>query len=176
MKDRNISIIKDSNNNKIVMIHDIRFKGKRSVCWEEVEEYLKEYIGEFFEIAETKELVYIGKDLTHEFKGSKDTHRLKGGLAKAKANAASGIPELIEIASNRRFKENLTGKHQRNAKFGWFRYDSRFALPVYGKSEEVERYNVFHVEMLIRHSAEDKLFLYDIVNIKKETSTPPRQA
>ena len=177
MKNRNVSIIRDTDDNKIVVIHDIRFKGKRRVCWEEVEEYLKEYIGEFYEIAETKELVYIGRDLTHEFKGSKDTARLKGTLAKAKANAASGIPELIEIASNKHFKVNLTkNKHQKNAKFGWYRYDSRFALPVYSGSGEVERYNVFHVEMLIRHSADGKLYLYDIVNIEKETSTPPRQA
>lgn len=113
--------------------------------------------------------------MTHEFKGSKDTFRLKGALAKAKANAASGIPELIEIATNKRFKENLAkDKHQKNAKFGWFRYDSRFALPVYDEGGEVERYNVFHVEMLIRHSADGKLYLYDIVNIKKETSNPPR--
>ena len=32
---------------------------------------------------------------------------MKGALAKAKANAAQGIPEIIEIAGNKRFRENL---------------------------------------------------------------------
>ena len=82
---------------------------------------------------------------------------------------------MIEIAGNRRFKENLERKHDRDAKYGWYRYDSRFALPVYGSDGEVERYNVFRVEMLIRHAEDGKMYLYDLVNIKKETSTPLEQ-
>ena len=35
------------------MINDIRFKGKRSVDWKDVREYLKEYVGEFYTIAAT---------------------------------------------------------------------------------------------------------------------------
>jgi hypothetical protein len=30
----------------------------------------------------------------------------------------------------------------------------------------------FHAELVIRHSENRKLYLYDIINIKKETSTP----
>ena len=33
---RNVSVIKDADNNSIVMINDIRFKGKRSINWDEV--------------------------------------------------------------------------------------------------------------------------------------------
>lgn len=175
MKNRNVSIVKDTDGKKIVVIHDIVFKGKRQIKWEEVEEYLKQYIGEFYEIAETKDLVYIGKEFADEYSGSQDTTRLKGGLAKAKANAATGVPELIEIAVKKRFKKNLVEKHKNNAKYGWYRYDSRFAIPVYEEGGEIERYNVFHVEMLIRHDINGKLYLYDLVNIKKEPSTPPRQ-
>ena len=69
----------------------------------------------------------------------------------------------------------MTKKHDKNARFGWYRYDSRFALPVYGSDGEVERYNVFRVEMLIRHAEDGKMYLYDLVNIKKETSTPLEQ-
>ena len=29
-------------------------------------------------------------------------------------------------------------------------------------------------EMLVRHASDGKLYLYDMVNIKKETGTPPR--
>jgi len=55
---------------------------------------------------------------------------------------------------------------------GWYRYNSRFALPVYDENKEVERYNVFHASMLIRRDADGKMYLYDIMDIKKETSNP----
>lgn len=47
---------------------------------------------------------------------------------------------------------------------------TRFALPVYGENENIERYNVFQAIMLVRHAEDGKLYLYDIIKIKKETS------
>ena len=43
-------------------------------------------------------------------------------------------------------------------------------LPVYSNGE-IERYDVFNVIMVIRHAKDGKMYLYDIMNIKKETST-----
>ncbi len=74
-------------------------------------------------IADTKDIIYIGKDLPDEYTGSNYTRNLKGGYAKAKANAAQGIPELIEIAEGKYFKKNNAEKHRRNAKNGWYLYD-----------------------------------------------------
>ena len=48
--------------------------------------------------------------------------------------------------------------------------NKRFALPVYDAEGELERYNVFHASMLIRHSNDGKMYLYDVIDIKKETS------
>lgn len=95
----------------------------------------------------------------------------KGANAKAKANATQGIPEMIEIATNKAHKENFKEKHNKDAKYGWYRYESRFALPVFNEIGEVERYNVFRVIMVVRHAEDNKMYLYDIMNIKKETST-----
>ena len=167
---RNVSVIQDVDGNNIVIINDIRFKGKRSVDWKEVRAYLKEYVGEFYTIAATGDVIYIGSDLPNKYSGSKYTHSIKGANAKAKANAAQGIPELIEIAVDKHFRENNEDKHWRNAKYGWYRYDSRFALPVYNETGEIERYNVFHASLIVRHSEDKKLYLYDILDIKKETS------
>jgi hypothetical protein len=116
--------------------------------------------------------VYIGSDFLDEYTGSKYTYSLKGANAKAKANAAQGIPEMLEIAVGKRYEENKEDKHLWNARRGWYRYDSRFALPVFGDNGEVERYNVFHASMLIRHANDGKLYLYDVLEIKKETSNP----
>ena len=170
--DRNVNIIQDTNGHRIVIINDILFKGKRSINWNDVEMYLRQYVGEFYEIAATEDIIYIGKDLPDEYTGSKYTRGLKGAAAKAKANAAQAIPEMIEIATGKNYKENNEDKHRRNAKYGWYRYDSRFALPVYDEEGEVERYNVFHVCILVRHDNNRKMYLYDILNIKKETSNP----
>jgi hypothetical protein len=45
-------------------------------------------------------------------------------------------------------------------------------LPVYDEVGEIERYNVFHTSLIVRHSEDKKLYLYDILDIKKETSNP----
>ncbi len=49
---------------------------------------------------------YLGKEFPDEYTGSKYTRKMKGGRAKAKANAAQGIREMVEIASDKRFREN----------------------------------------------------------------------
>lgn len=169
---RNIAVIQDVDGNNIVFINDIIFKGKRSITWSDVEEYLRRYVGEFYSIVETGDIVYIGTDLPDEYAGSNYTKHIKGTVAKAKANAAQAIPEIIEIATSKTVEENKKEKHSRNAKNGWYRYDTRFALPVYDESGEVERYNVFSARLLIRHAASGKMYLYDVLEIKKETSKP----
>ena len=42
--ERNISVIKDVNGNKIVVINDICFKGRQNIDWNEVEQYLKRFL------------------------------------------------------------------------------------------------------------------------------------
>lgn len=90
-------------------------------------------------------------------------------------NAATGISELIEIAVGKHFRKNKEDKHKRDGKNGWYRYDSRFAIPVYGGDDEVERYNVFHASMLIRHSNDGKMYLYDVIDIKKRNEQLSRR-
>ena len=170
---RKVDIVVDPLGNKTVLIQDVIFKGKRSLEWADVEAYLKQFVGEVYTVEKTADLVYIGKDLPDEYTHSNYTLILKGANAKAKANATQGIPMLLQCATNRRWQENFKGKHNVDAKFGWYRFTTRFALPVYNNDTgELERFNIFRIEMLIRHAADGYLYLYDLVNIKKETSTP----
>lgn len=157
------------------MINDLRFKGRRSVSWDVVEAYLREYIGKYAEITETSDVVYIGSDFPDEFAHSKDTKALRGANLYAKANASGIIKELLEISGNKTFSQNYEKKHGSNAKYGWYRYDARFALPVYNDGGEIERYNVFKARVLVRHAEDGKLYLYDLLRIKKETSMPLEQ-
>lgn len=169
---KNINVIKDLNGKNIVIINDIRFQGKRSINWDDVKEYLKKCVGEYYTIIETGDVVHIGTDLPDEYTGSADTYRLRGTVAKAKANASQGIGQMIEIATDSKFTVNNKAKHKIDAANGWYRFDSRFALPVFSEDGEIERYNVFHVYLIIRHDANGRKYLYDIIKIKKETSNP----
>ncbi len=161
--DKRINIISDSVGKQIVVITDIRFQGKRNINWEEVEKYLKEYIGNCYEVVETADQIFISSDFPGELKGSKDTRRLLGANAKAKANAAQGLPELLKIATNEVYEDNRKEKHSKDAKYGWYSYDSRFALPVFSDDGEIERYNVFNVAMLVRHTS--SVFMYVVLQI-----------
>ncbi len=78
---------------------------------------------------------------------------------------------MIVIATNKRWVENKDKKHWKEAEKGWYRYDTYFGIPVKGSEEKEERINVYKATLVVRHSMKG-LFLYDIVNIKKEASKP----
>lgn len=132
---RKVNVVEDLDGNKIVVIHDIRFKGRQAIEWSDVEKYLKQYVGEAHIIESTNDMVYIGVDLPEEYAHSNYTNTLKG------------------------------------SKYGRYSYVTRFALPVYGENGDIERYNVFRAILLVRHAEDKRLYLYDIMKIKKETST-----
>lgn len=170
-KERNVNVIIDAEGNKIVFINDIRFKGKRKIDWKEVKLYLQGYVGDYYEIEESAEIIYIGNEFPEEFTESESRKALMGSNAKAKANAATAIPELIQIAANPSFEENRKEKHAKKAQKGWYRYDVRFALPIY-ENEILMRYNIFDARLLVNHSENGNKYLYDILAIKKGTSKP----
>ncbi len=58
---RKVNVVEDLDGNKIVFIHDIVFKGKRSVEWSDVEAYLKRFVGEEHIVEDTGDLVYIAQ-------------------------------------------------------------------------------------------------------------------
>ena len=110
-------------------------------------------------------------DFPEEYAHSNYTVILKGTNAKSKANAVQGLPEIVEIASNPKFEKNRKDKHNKDARYGWYSYESRFAIPVFDENNDIKRYNIFNVALLIRHAENGKKYLYDFMKIKKETST-----
>ena len=168
----NTLVMLDENGDKIVVIPKIIFKGKRSISWKEVEKYLIQYIGKIFQVSETKDLILIDRMFVDEYTGSTYTKKLVGALPKVKANMSQGIPHLIEIATEKRWKEDFDNKHRKRAGKGWFRYNTRFAMPVTNDKGEIVEYNIYQAVLIVRYSADGKLYLYDIQNIKKETRYP----
>ena len=172
---RNVNVIRDVDGKRVVLINDIRFKSRRTIDWSEIENFLKEYIGTCFEIAESSEVIYIGSDFPDEFARSNDRIRLKGANEKAKANMITAVGKLVQIATNKVEYPDYDRKHKAKAKYGWYRYDTRFGIPVYDESGELLRYNIFSARMLVRCDMDGKLYLYDFVRTKKETSNPLEQ-
>ena len=170
-----VNIIYDCDGNRIVLINDLRFKGRRNVDWNVVESCVKEYVGTCEEIIDTADLIYISKDFPDEFAHSKDTKTLKGANLYAKANSSVAIHEMIKVASNKSFTENYASKYKIDAKYGWYRYDTRFALPKYNSNQELDGYNIFKARLIVRHAEDNMLYLYDILRTKKETSKPLEQ-
>lgn len=92
-------------------------------------------------------------------------------MAKTKANLVQVIPELIANATNRRWVENKNKKHDENAIKGWYRYDVHFTMRVYDSMINGYHSNYYTATAVARIN--DKgIFLHDIVNMKKEASTP----
>ena len=59
--------------------------------------HIKGYVGDYYEIEENAERIYIGNELPEEYTESESRKSLMGANAKAKVNAATAIPELIQI-------------------------------------------------------------------------------
>lgn len=162
-------IVTNAKGQKVVEINTIVFSSKRRIDWDSVEKYLKRYVGQKYQIDETDDLIYIGSDFPDEYANSNYSARVHGTIGKAKANASQAIPELIKIATNISFRENSDNKHSINAKYGWYRCTVRFTMPTYDDKGYVIGKNVFQGRMIIRCDKDGKKYLYDIIDIKKET-------
>lgn len=165
-----IIVALDQKGHKVVVMNHILFYGKKNMPWKEVEKYLRRYIGKIVTVAETGEEIHIGPDFPNEYKGSNDTLSLRGQYAKAKANAIQGIEEMISISKKVREEKNLKKKNKKKAPYGWYRYTTRFALPVVLQENVINYYNVYIATLIVRKDKNKKLFLYDVVHIKKESS------
>lgn len=72
---------------------------------------------------------------------------------------------MIENAQSRRWIENKDEKHIKEASGGWYRYDVALTVPV--DDAGTVRRNAYQATAVVRIK-KDKLYLYDIINIKKK--------
>lgn len=74
--------------------------------------------------------VYVGKDLPGEYKSSEYTKTMKPALRKIKMQAATNLDEMLLLAENGEWRENVKPKHSKDAQNGWYWYDTQFAVPI----------------------------------------------
>ena len=135
------------------------------------EKYLKALVNTehpFSTILVDAQPVYIGKDLPGEYRSSEYTKNMEAKLRPVKMQAATNLDEMLLLAENGEWRENVKDKHKTDAQNGWYRYDARFAVPILNEKKAVDHYTVYGGTLLIRNDADGKSYLYDLVDIKKE--------
>ena len=75
--------------------------------------------------------------------------------------------ELISNVTNREYSNYKKEKHVKDAKYGFYKYDTKFSF------EQNYKEQVYTGTVLIRNDANGKKYLYDILNIKKVGSNLP---
>ena len=80
-------------------VRTILFSGKQNISWNDVERYLKRYIGNTYVVEEYGDNISIASDFPNEYAESKYTKSLRGAVAKAKAkaNAVVGIDMIQDL-------------------------------------------------------------------------------
>ena len=184
--------IKSTTNTSPTSEPDIRYQAREvnghSVVWTEenilkentglpvhqfIANYIAEHIGEVYTIIESGQKVYIGENLPEEYTQSKYTQAVlkkNPNIIKVKNRASKNLGEMIEIADNRRW-EKTRHEESKDAKYGMYRYDTRFGFPVLDTRGNAVRANIFSAELVIRNASDGHKYLYDIVNIKKDTAS-----
>lgn len=112
--------------------------------------------------------VYVGKDLPGEYKSSEYTKTMKPALRKIKMQAATNLDEMLLLAENGEWRENVKPKHSKDAQNGWYRYDTQFAVPILNAKKAIDHYTVYGGKLLIRNDADGKSYLYDLLDVEKK--------
>ena len=112
--------------------------------------------------------VYVGKDLPGEYRSSEYTKSMLPKLRDVKMQAATNLDEMLLLAENGEWRENVKPKHAKDAQNGWYRYDAEFAVPILNAKKAVDHYTVYGGTLLIRNDADGKSYLYDLLDIEKK--------
>lgn len=155
----------------MVRIEKIIFSNKQNIPWKDVLAYSKKYEGCTFVNRIYGDRIVFNYVSASEYASSVYSKKLRGAYAKAKANLVQVLPELVENASNRRWIENKADKHYKDASKGWYRYDVFFEMPVKSPDDKELNWNRYAGTLVVRLN-DMGMFFYDVINIKKETSTP----
>ena len=98
--------------------------------------------------------VYVGKNLPGEYKSSEYTKTI--------------LDEMLLLAENGEWRENVNPKHIKDAQNGWYRYDTQFAVPILNAKKAIDHYTVYGGALLIRNDADGKSYLYDLLDVEKK--------
>ena len=77
---------------------------------------------------------------------------------------------MLEIAADRRWKKTKHS-HNKDTKYGMYRYRTRFGFPVKNHAGGTVGSNIYTAKITIRNASDGRKYLYDIVSIKKDITS-----
>ena len=99
--------LRDVNGKQIAWIENSGLTNKQLADHQAVADYIADHIGDVYTIIESGQKVYIGEEMPHEYTQSRYTKSILNRRASlnAKNRALSGLQDMIEIATNRRWEK-----------------------------------------------------------------------
>lgn len=151
----------------MIEIEKLYFTNKNRLDWKDVEVEIKNISGSVFNNEKISKEFNIDNKAIDELTHSRYNMKLKGKLRLIKANLLMYLEEIIKDMDNERWKEDIDAKHKNIAKNGWYRYDIHFNYPVRDEQGNYIDKQKYKATVVVRSAEDNKLYLYDIVDIKK---------
>ena len=151
----------------MIDILKLYFTNKNKLNWKDVEVKIKNTSGSVFKNEKLSKDFNIDNKAIDELTHSRYNMKLKGRLRLVKANLLMYLEDVIKDMDNERWKEDLDSKHKNIAKNGWYRYDIYFKFPVRDEQGNYIDKQVYKATVIVRCAEDNKLYIYDIIDIKK---------
>ena len=151
----------------MIEIEKLYFTNKNRLDWKDVEVEIKNISGSVFNNEKISKEFNIDNKAIDELTHSRYNMKLKGKLRLIKANLLMYLEEIIKDMDNERWKEDIDTKHKNIAKNRWYRYDIHFNYPVRDEQGNYIDKQKYKATVVLRSAEDNKLYLYDNVDIKK---------
>ena len=158
----------------MIRIEVIKFNSKNKFEWKQLEKEMLNFVGEEVVININRKNVIFDKKTVDEMSYSNYNYKLHGKMKLIKANVCMYYKELLKEATNERHQEDFGKKHRNLALKGFDRYDTLFEYPNRDINGNVINYSKYKATIIARCASDNKYYLYDIIDIKKEISDPHR--
>lgn len=122
---------------------------------------LKEHKDNVYKIIETNDNIVVDKKGIKEYIFSEYSKNLKYNKKVIKSILSKYIDKVIAYSNNKQYDKNRKNKHNKDAKYGFYKYNIIFSI-INNQKEDI-----YSATLLVRNSEDEKKYLYDILNIKK---------
>lgn len=143
------------------------------VDWTEVRDKLLKLVKIVVTIKENNAKVKFDKKFIKEFSASKYTQSANRKVKNIKANLVDNIVELVENSGHISIEVNNKNKHKTDSGYRWEKYKCLFrfnSLDERGNNISI----LYSCCIVIRCPNFNEKYIYDIVDIKKETNQSQR--
>lgn len=166
MEEASVIYNNDGSFNRVKIIEDEYKTLNVKSSQKKASENLKGQVGVSYKNILTSNTILIDRNTSTEYIYSNYTRWSKTKIKYIKCIISKYINELFTNASSKTFEKNRKEKHNKDAKYGFYKYKVRFST-IDNKIE-----TIYTCSLLVRNDLNGKKYLYDIIDIKKEPLPP----